>query len=195
MPGVRTDAEIVEDSLREPAAFAAIFDRHYDAVFRFAERRVGYDAAREIASDVFMTAFRLRDKFAPDTASARPWLFGIAARKVMHEHRRFARSTNALRRLGARRIATELEADTVARAVDAASQAEALRAALATLDPQSRELLLLVTWEDLTYAEAAAAMDLPIGTVRSRVHRARRKLAEQLGVDDEVSETEPEAVS
>jgi RNA polymerase sigma-70 factor (ECF subfamily) len=187
--GSPTDGEVIAASLEDREQFAVIFDRHYVAVFRYAERRVGAEAAREVASEVFMSAFRLRGEFAGDAAL--PWLLGIASRRVLHEHRRFARHTAAMSKLAAREPGASDEFARADRRLDASDAIEALRTALDTLDPESRELVLLAAWERLTYAEIAAALRMPIGTVRSRLHRARRALAAQLGTaEDEWEEVQ-----
>jgi RNA polymerase sigma-70 factor (ECF subfamily) len=171
----KSDAELIAASRRDPEAFGAIFDRHYDAIFRFAERRIGRDAALELASEVFLTAFRVRENYGPERTSARPWLMGIASRLVLHEQRRFARYANAVQRAASHTHSSSTETQVLG-----TLELAALYEALDKIDPESRELLLLVTWEGLSYSDAAEALGVPVGTVRSRVHRVRRDLAARL---------------
>ena len=83
----RTDAELIAASLREPACFAEIFDRHVAAVLRFAERRVGHDQAGEVASETLTRSFARRAKYHLGAEDARPWLLGIASDLILHERR------------------------------------------------------------------------------------------------------------
>ena len=95
-----TDAELIAASLDDPPRFAELFDRHFAAVFRFAERRVGHDQAGEVASETFTRAFARRVAYRADAVDALPWLYGIASNLVLHERRRFARYLSAIERVG-----------------------------------------------------------------------------------------------
>lgn len=182
MPPEQTDAEVIAASLTEPAAFGAIFDRHYAAVHRFAERRVGPDQAAEVASETLVRAFARRTAFRPEAIDARPWLFGIASNLILHERRRFARYLAAVERAGndLRRSDDLGGIDDAPRRLDAPGDRRRLREALLTLSDADRELLLLVAWDDLTYEQAAETLGIPVGTVRSRLHRAKARLRELL---------------
>jgi RNA polymerase sigma-70 factor (ECF subfamily) len=170
-----TDAEAIRRSLEQPEAFVAVFERHHGAVHRHLRRVVGEGLADELAAEAFARAFRARARFEPHHDSARPWLFGIAA-NLLREHRRAeVRRLRALERLAG---AAPREA-----APEAASLDPALAAALRRLAPRDREALLLHAWAELSYEEVAEALGVPVGTVRSRLHRARRLLREDLGRD------------
>ena len=179
---VESDAAVIEASLSRPAAFGAVFERHWDAIFRFFERRLGPDPSADLASEVFVIAFERRTRFeGVDTASCLPWLYGIAANLVMKERRRFARHLAAIDRLVLQETDEQGDhASTVAMAVDSQKTWSMLRDVLVTLDDTSREMLLLLAWEDLSYQHIANAFDVPVGTVRSRLHRARVKLRRSL---------------
>jgi RNA polymerase sigma-70 factor (ECF subfamily) len=177
-----TDAEVIAASRDDPRRFAELFDRHFAAVFGFAARRVGRDQAAEVASETFLRAFARRASYRPDAEDARPWLFGIASNLVLHDRRRFARYLAAVERLGAATSLGEPDGDLAAvdRRLDAPREWARMREALLALGDADCELLLLVAWDGLSYEEAAVVLGLPVGTVRSRLHRARARLRELL---------------
>ncbi len=178
MSGERSDAELIEASLQRPAEFGRVFERHWDAVFRFFERRLGLDPSADLASEVFRIAFERRTSYKiGDSVSCRPWLYGIAANLALKERRRFARHLAALDRLTLLGAASnEDHASAVVARVDSEKTWSRLQAALVALDDTDREMLLLVAWEGVSYGEVAAAFGVPLGTVRSRLHRARVRL-------------------
>lgn len=181
-------------SLHQPEVFAEIFDRHAPAIHRYLSRRVG-DLSDDLLSETFLTAFRKRGDYRADRVDVRPWLFGIAANLIRrHQREEVARyralgrsaTTHEVSRLGS---ADDFElADDRA---DAQSLGPRLAAALGDLEARDREVLLLVAWGDLGYAEVAAALGVPVGTVRSRLHRARRRLRAYLApvTCDQLTET------
>ncbi|MFF0728873.1 RNA polymerase sigma factor [Streptomyces sp. NPDC004134] len=179
--GPESDASIVARSRTEPEAFAAVFDRYATDVHRYAARRLGDEAADDIMAETFTTAFRLRDRFDPERGEVRPWLFGIATHLVSRHRRAEARRFRALSRLPAPAETDEPLADRVAARATADGVRRELATALAGLSTALRDVLLLVAWADLTYEEAAQALGVPVGTVRSRLHRARRRLRKELG--------------
>jgi RNA polymerase sigma factor (sigma-70 family) len=184
-----TDAEILAASLHEPSAFAAVFDRHFPAIHGWMRRRVGASLADDLAAETFTRAFDARDRFDPGRADARPWLFGIAAHLVADHRRAEVRRLRAIARTDpGELIAEDQEAATLARA-DAATLGPALAAALAGLRSQERDALLLAAWADLDYEQIAQATGVPVGTVRSRLHRARRHLRAALATTIDGTET------
>lgn len=176
-----TDAEVIAASLDAPARFGTVYDRHAGALFRFLVRRVGRDTADPLLGDVFRIAFERRASFDTAYAGARPWLYGIAT-NVLAKHRRTeARRLRATAELAATRVpmATRADAaDDIAAAVDAATIWPSVVDAVAALPDGERDALLLYAWEDLSYDEIAAALEIPVGTVRSRLNRARGRLRE-----------------
>ena len=155
-----------------PQRFHAVVDRHFDAVAAFLARRVGPDAAQDLAQEVFVTAFRKRRRFDARYDSARPWLLGIANHAVA-KHRRDERRQLELLERAAR------HPEPAFKPLDGLSPE--LYVGLTTLARRDRDALLLHAWGELSYEEIAQALDVPLGTVRSRIHRARRRLSEHLG--------------
>jgi RNA polymerase sigma factor (sigma-70 family) len=177
--GLPGEAVIVK-SWHEPELFAEIFHRHFDEIHRYVHRRLGSEAADEIAAETFLAAFRRRQRFDPDRGAVRPWLYGIATNLIGSHRRAERRFYKALARVPADDVAHGHE-DRVAAQVSAGGVSKELAAALARLSPGDRDVLLLVALADLTYDEVASALGLKYGTVASRLNRARRKLREALG--------------
>ncbi len=172
-----TDGTLIERSCRgRPDAFVDVVRRHEAAVHAFLARRAGSRAADDLLGEVWVRAFGGRGGFDPACPDARPWLYGIA-RNVLRAHWRAGRTRPA----GPVDSVNPSDGpadpwDDVAGRLDAAARAGALAAALRALPPGEREVLLLVAWEDLTPAQAAAVLGVPQGTARSRLHRARAAL-------------------
>ncbi|HEY9308828.1 MAG TPA: sigma-70 family RNA polymerase sigma factor [Microbacterium sp.] len=175
---MNTDREIIRLSLDAPSAFAELFERHARVIGAFAARRVGSDAAQDVLSETMLVAFRRRADFDDTWESAKPWLLGIASR-VMKKHRadeaRQWRSFEASVFRGDHVSDGAIE-QAAARA-DASAAVRALAPRIAALGVRDRETLLLYAWGDLTYEEVAVALGVPVGTVRSRLNRVRRRLA------------------
>lgn len=174
----RTDAQLIRRSLDEPGLFEVIFDRHYDLVRMYAQRRVGMDDGQEIASSTFEQAFTQRMRFDADrSSSARPWLVGIANNLI----RRHLRHEDVRRRhwplsIAMDRSTTGPEPDLDGMA--AHQRMPAIRSALAALSEDDRETFLLVVLAELSYEDVGRIVGVPIGTVRSRISRVRRRLRE-----------------
>jgi RNA polymerase sigma factor (sigma-70 family) len=154
------------------------------AVHRYLHRRAGRDIADELAGETFRVAFEARAKWAQTTPDARPWLLGIATNLLRRHRRTEERRLRALARAGADKWAM-LDETALAERADARQARPALAAALAALLPDDRDVVLLVALGDLGYDDVAQALGIPPGTVASRLHRARRILAERL-VEGEV---------
>jgi RNA polymerase sigma-70 factor (ECF subfamily) len=166
-----TDAATIRRSLAEPRSFAAVFDRHFEAIHGYAVRRVGRDLGEEIAAETFVRAFGARRRYDFEREDARPWLLGIAANLLRRHWRNERRRIAAYTRL-ANGNTTAPEASPATAALVAS--------ALNTLSHRDREALFLFVWADLSYEEIGVALNVPIGTVRSRIARARRVLRERL---------------
>ena len=184
----RADGAIIERSWTEPDQFAAIFDRHAAEIHRYACRRLGEQAAADVLSEVFLAAFRSRLRYRPERADARPWLYGIAS-NVISDHLRAIRRDARLRAALPEPRPFELHADEISDRLAAREQAPRLMDALHQLPAADRELVLLIAWAELSYSEAAEALAIPEGTVRSRLHRARAKLRKSLAARSGMSET------
>ena len=173
------DAQVIARSLDEPRVFATLFDRHYDSVHRYLSRRVGWDIADDLTAETFTTAFDVRRRYDRDRPDARPWLFGIATRLVSHHRRSEGRRLHAYARL---EPASDDDGGLLGSEgrLDAADIAPVIAAALARLAARDRDVVLLFAWADLRYEEIAVALGIPVGTVRSRLHRARQQLRERV---------------
>lgn len=176
------DAAIIAGSREDPNGFALIFDRHYDAISSYLGRRVNRGLADELASETFVRAFARRDAYDAAHLDARPWLYGIATKLVQ----KYRRAEERRRRAYARAVERDTTGDgldgVVAR-VDAVARGPEVAAALDRLHSADRDTLLLLALTDLDYEGIAIATDVPVGTVRSRLHRARRHLRNDLALD------------
>ena len=177
------DATVIARSLHDPEWFTEIFRRHAGHIHRYLGSRVGPQAADDLLAEAFLHAFRKRDRYDTSRPDARPWLYGMAANLAAMHTRDEARA-HRLQRAAAGRADDECHADRVAADVSAQAARTALAAGLAALAPGDRDVLLLIAQEELTYEQVALALDIPVGTVRSRLHRARRRLREALGGAD-----------
>jgi RNA polymerase sigma factor (sigma-70 family) len=196
---VPTDADVVRASLTDPGAFAALFDRHAGSVHRYVAKRVGRDDAEDLVGETFATAFRSRNDFDLNRPDARPWLFGIATNLVRHHWR------SEGRRMRRERAAEPLEpigdpADEASSSLFFRGHAAPIAMALSHLDAASLDVLLLVAGPGLTYDQVSIALGVPVGTVRSRLARARRLVRAHLGepgryLDDHVPTDLPSAAT
>ncbi len=186
-PARESDAEVITRSWDDPHAFAEIFDRHHEDIYRFAWTRAGADRADDLAAEVFRIAFEKRHDYDPDYRSAKPWLFGIASRLAKQTHRDTAKRDDARTRMTGR----DRQPSTAdpAQHMDERPGTSPAGRAVQRLPERDREPLLLFAWGDLTYEEVARTLDIPVGTVRSRIHRARQQLREHL------AETAPETTA
>jgi RNA polymerase sigma-70 factor (ECF subfamily) len=173
-----SDAEVIGRSLGEPEAFGLIYDRHAAALLRFLGRRVGAEVAEGLLGELFRIAFERRRTFDASRVSALPWLYGIGSNLLLKHRRGEARRLRASARMARPDEATDRRAS--ARALDARLLFPRVADAIEALPDGEREALLLFAWEDLSYQSVAEALELPIGTVRSRLNRARAQLRELL---------------
>jgi RNA polymerase sigma factor (sigma-70 family) len=169
----RSDAQLIASSLHEPEDFAAIYGRHAKTVHRYAYRRVGPEHAEDVVAETFVAAFRRRASYDLDRPDARPWLLGIATREVAQHRRAEETRYRAMARVGTT-LPEDGLADLATTNVAARAAGSALGAALGGLRPGDRDVLLLWAWGDLSYEEIATTLDIKKGTVRSRLHRARK---------------------
>ena len=158
---------------------AALFRSHFITLYGYLARRVGSDLASELASEVFAVAFARRASFDPSRGEAHPWLFGIATNLLRNHRRTETRQLRAFALTGIDPIAPDPTHEVDER-LDAERLGPAIARGLAALNDDDRDVLLLYAWASLSYREIAAALDVPIGTVRSRLSRARRTLREHL---------------
>jgi RNA polymerase sigma-70 factor (ECF subfamily) len=171
------DGALFERSVAEPELFTLVFDRYYRVVYGYLSRRVGRTVADDLAAETFVRAFERRAAYDPAAARALPWLLGIALNLLAHHRRSEARQLRAL--AAARGREPSETVDETAEPLDADTRRR-LVAGLERLDDYDREALLLYAWGELRYEEIAHVLRIPVGTVRSRLNRARRKLREAL---------------
>jgi RNA polymerase sigma factor (sigma-70 family) len=150
---------------------------------------VGDDIADDVVASTFLAAFRGRGRYDLSRESARPWLFGILTREIAGRQRAEQVRLRAMARALPEQPADGL-ADGVAAAVSARAAYGQVAVALARLTPGERHVLLLIAWGDLSYDEAAQALRIPVGTVRSRLSRARAKVRRALGGSNPLYEEE-----
>lgn len=182
MESIETDAEVLRRSITEPAAFGDLYERHGVSVRRYVVSRVGIGSGEDLAAEVFVRAFRTRDRCRAEHGSALPWLLGVA-NHVIGDHRRVER-----RRLAAleRLLIEERE---LAADPELGLKPEVVRA-LRRLPATHRDALLLMVWGELSRDEVAVALGVPVGTVNSRIARARQRLASDLAPLRRASGTE-----
>ena len=193
-PSDETDAAVIAASLDEPARFGAIFDRHATVLHRYLVRRLGAHEAEGMVGDVFLVAFERRHTYDPARPVARPWLYGIATNLLARRSRSEARRLHATARLAARRLPPVDLADEVGDRLDASDRWQRVAEAVTSLPQPERDALLLHVWEELSYDEVAAALGVPVGTVRSRLNRARGRLRELAGVSGEGQVERPDRI-
>jgi RNA polymerase sigma-70 factor (ECF subfamily) len=173
------DAALIVQSRHSHESFAALFDRHAPAIHRYVARRLGPDAADDLVAETFLIAFQRRETYDAANADARPWLHGIATNLIRRRHRNETRLLRAIARTRAN-PAAEPMADQVIGRVAARALRSQLASALARLPGSQRDVLLLVA-SGLSHEETAVALGVPLGTVASRLARARRKVRAELG--------------
>ena len=179
---IDTDAAVIHRSLRHPESFGELFDRHWDAVYRYCRSRAGSDG-EALAAETFRLAFDRRSAYDTGRDDALPWLLGVATNLIRNHLRHRSRGERAAGRLYAGPTADHADA-TIDRA-EAALLGPALTRALDGLSAGDRDALLLMAWNDLSYQEVADALDIPVGTVRSRISRARLRLRARLACHTE----------
>jgi RNA polymerase sigma-70 factor (ECF subfamily) len=167
-PGVR--------GIVDEAGFEAAFREHFASVYRFIARRVGPDLADDLAAETFASAYRRRASYRTGGAPVRAWFFGIAANLLRNHWRAEQRLLERDAKLAVTTSLTSPAAD----AGDTDLEPR-VAVALARLNRDQREVLLLHAWADLDHDEIAAALHIPLGTVRSRLSRARASLRAELG--------------
>jgi RNA polymerase sigma factor (sigma-70 family) len=177
---LRDDAELWREASTDAEAFGELFERHAQAVFAFCARRTGDLAlAEDLTSVVFLEAWRRRRSVRLENRSALPWLLGTAHNVVRNQHRSLRRHRAALARMSAGGVSPSGEEETIER-LDAQRVLSAALEAVGRLPREQQDAVNLVLWSGLSYEDAAQALGVPIGTVRSRIARARATIAASL---------------
>lgn len=176
-PDTRASDQELWDRVRsgDSEAFGLLFARHGPTVFSYCfHRTASWATAEDLVSTVFLETWRLRDRFTVEDTAV-PLLLGIAHRVTQKHHRSLSRYRAALSRLPPEADEPD-PADRVASRLDAERRMRRLRAALLALPRREREVVELCVFGELEYAAAARALGIPLGTVRSRMSRARSRL-------------------
>jgi RNA polymerase sigma factor (sigma-70 family) len=162
----------------EPEAFGLLYERHARSIYNYLFRRCAdWALAEDLTSVVFLEAYRRRADVELGEGKVLPWLFGVATNVVRNQRRSLRRHKAALRRLPPPGH-EESPADDAAARLDAQREMRATLAALRRLPRRDLDVVALCVWSELSYEDAAAALGVPVGTVRSRLSRARARLAE-----------------
>ena len=170
---MESDESLLVRSVTDSRPFEALVDRHTEALYRYLTRRVS-EATEDVLSEVWLAAYAGRHTYDPSRGPARGWLFGIARNSVVNHLRRpIALPFDYESRSG--QVWDEID-----ERIDAQRAAPALYAAIRALPEVEREVLLMIALDGLSPTEVATALGIPAGTVRSRLHRARTYLREQM---------------
>jgi RNA polymerase sigma factor (sigma-70 family) len=183
---IASDAELIAASVHDPDAFTELFERHWDGLYRFCLSRAG-PAGEDIAAEAFRVAFDRRRRYDARYSDARPWLFGIATNLLRDHFRAARREESKLERSAA--LDTMPHNDAALDGLERQLLGPHLAAALLDIPAADRDALLLMAWADLDYEQIAQALGIQLGTVRSRIYRARQRLRDYL---EPSATTEPE---
>jgi RNA polymerase sigma factor (sigma-70 family) len=171
-------------------AFGLLFERHARAIYNYCFRRTAdWAVAEDLTSIVFMEAWRRREKeLLPEKVV--PWLYGIATNVIRNRHRSVRRHAAALGRVAAPRPTADFAGDVLDRLDDEARMSSILRL-VADLPRRQQDVLALCVWSELSYEEAAAALEVPVGTIRSSLSRAKARLRELAALTGHGPTTDP----
>lgn len=194
-PPTPTDADLWSRARGgDEHAFGELFDRHARTVYNYCFRRTAdWSAAEDLTSVVFLETWR-RHQVRMNGGSLLPWLYGVAT-NVLHNHRRsLRRHRDALARLP-QPPAPPDEPEEAAARMDAERRMREVLESVRSLPRRDQEVLALCVWEGLGYAEAAEALGVKVGTVRSRLARARERLRHGGHVKGATTTLLPEEIS
>ena len=159
----------------EEDAFGVLYGRYSRPVYRFVLHMTGkQESAEEITQETFLVLIRRPQDYNPERGSVAAWLLGIA-RMLVRRIEQPTRRLESIEDFGEWPASCDVLNDLTRR-----ETVDAVRDAVLTLPPVYREAIVLCEFEELDYAHAAAVLDCPVGTVRSRLHRARNLLASKL---------------
>jgi len=178
-----SDEELWSQAANEFAgeAFGELFERHADRVYAHCFSRTGsWSMAEDLTSAVFLEAWRRRSQVKFSGDSVLPWLLGVANNATRNAQRTLRRHGQLIAKLPPPEPESDIAADAAER-VDQERLAGHLLCAMTGLRRTEREVIALCDWAGLSYAEAAVALGVPEGTVRSRLSRARAHLRDLAG--------------
>jgi RNA polymerase sigma-70 factor, ECF subfamily len=179
---VETDRQLLRNA--DPASFGTLFERHGKAIYNYCFRRTAdWATAEDLTSVVFLEAWRKRKEVRLQGDSLLPWLYGVATNVLRNRSRSLRRYRAALERLP-RGVEADF-ADDVAGRLDDERQMCAVLEAVRQLPTREQDVFALCAWSELSYEEAAVALGVPLGTVRSRLARARARLHARLEISPE----------
>jgi RNA polymerase sigma factor (sigma-70 family) len=191
-PSTGMNQDEVRRIAHDPATFEQFYRENAEAIQRFLARRVGDpDLVADLMADVFLAAVDSAEAYSRERGTPKAWLFGIASIVVASELRRSMRRQRVVRRVEGRAL---LDSNDVARIhdrIDAAAQARRLYGVLGRLPESERTLFELVALDELSTADAAAALGIRPATARVRLHRARRTLRGQLAAQESTTLVQP----
>jgi RNA polymerase sigma-70 factor (ECF subfamily) len=189
---VTSDSDEIAASLTDPQRFGSVAERHFGAIYQYLARRVGRDVAQDLGAETFVVAFSARSSYDLSRPNARPWLFGIATNLIRRHRRSEIRMLNAYAK-SVPPVRVDDHSEALAMHMDHLALLARVAGAFSKLDPEQRDALHLTAIEGLSYAETAEALAVPVGTVHSRVARARINLRDlagyfgQEGTEDSIS--------
>lgn len=165
----------------DPELFEVFYREHVEALQRFVARRVGErERAADLTAEIFLAAIDSAHRYRPRRGTPRAWLYGIARALVANDRRRRGREREREERFRGSALLDEGDLARMDARIDAAAQSRRLYAAMDRLPEAERAVLELVAIDELSVAEAAAAVGVRAGTARVRLYRARRKLRADL---------------
>ncbi|MFH9970153.1 RNA polymerase sigma factor [Streptomyces mirabilis] len=160
----------------DPEAYGQLYQELGQAIYAHAYRATGdWSAAEDAVSLTFLEVWRLRERLEEGDESVRPWVYGIATNVLRNRGRAARKHQQALARFPTPETVPDF-AEEVAERIDDSERLAAARAAVGRLRRADRDVFMLCVWSDLSYAAAAEALGIPVGTVRSRLSRARARL-------------------
>jgi RNA polymerase sigma-70 factor (ECF subfamily) len=171
-----TDSDDIAASMADAERFGHVVNRHFSEIYGYLARRVGRDIADDLSAETFIVAFGSRSRYDTSRADALPWLYGIATNLIRRHRRTEVRKLAAYARSVTRINSDGGNLDDLVTRLDHAESVARVASVFAELDPDQRDALYLVAIVGLGYADAAEALHVPVGTVHSRVARARSQL-------------------
>jgi RNA polymerase sigma factor (sigma-70 family) len=172
---METDRELLQTA----EGFGTLFERYGRAIYNYCFRRTAdWAAAEDLSSVVFLEAWRKRDRVLLHEGSALPWLYGVATNVLRNRGRSLRRHRAALERLP--RDSEPDFADDAAQRLDDEARMRRVFESYRQLPRRDQDVLALCVWSELSYEEAAVALEVPVGTVRSRLARARTRLRDEV---------------
>lgn len=174
------DASLWQASARgDQQAFSELYERHAGTIYNYLFRRLAdWSEAEDLTAVVFLEAFRRRKEVVVVEGKLLPWLYGIATNVLRNRRRALRRHRQLIGQLELAGQPSDALAPDVAARAEAAAQMRSVLDRIARLPRPQQDVIALCIWSGLSYEEAAIALGIPIGTVRSRVARARAALAE-----------------